>query len=264
MSKRHRHGSGVREVVNVQVSELVHTTGLTRTTKCRRCGRRYNEQEALERFAGMADDPFLTRKVLQELARQYQTPRIHEVVCGECALDLAEQARAEVEWTDPRGYFILTPDQERYGREMEGVATVPRRSRETTTMTDIDTAATSESTDATSNGAAPEGGEQTFPAAAPKTTSRDTVLAAFPLGALVEVATKGSDWVGQQGTIVEPIEKRGAWYAQVELTVSSTGRRFAAKTVPMRPKSLQAIDAFRPEPVKAEPAAAAASTDEPF
>jgi hypothetical protein len=97
----------------------------------------------------------------------------------------------------------------------------------------------------------------TTPAQPAKVTSKEMLEEKFPMGTLVEVSTKGSDYTKQQGEVTGYEEKRGAWYVGVDIKVNASGQRRAeAKGIVTRWQSLTKIDEYRPVPVSAQTAAA--------
>jgi len=108
------------------------------------------------------------------------------------------------------------------------------------------------------------------PAAPPKPTAAEleaqkvaALAEQWPNGTLVEVTTKGSDYVGQQGQVAGIEARRGVPYVLVSVEVYSTGRRREGdkiKQALVRASSISKIDSYKEAP--AAPAAPEAPAEE--
>jgi len=233
----------------------------TRYHRCKECGKQYNETDALERFANMADDPLLVKQVLQVLAKRYGT-NIQAYVCGECALTLAANARDAVTWQpDQRGHYVLSPTEEQYGRDTgQGeVITVARRVNEKEHTVAPEQTETEQTenwdgvADAVTETEPIEAGTPEAAATEPaKETRAERLAREWPTGQLVEFVK--TEWKGGQGQITGVEDRRGVAYVAVDVEVYVNGRRRtgdAVKHVLIREDSVQAITEYRAEPAAA-------------
>jgi len=224
----------------VEYSEEYHSR-----YKCQEDGHRwFNPIEALETMAGFAYDPFVLEKVIRPLAKQYG-PLLQFEVCSECILRLVQIEREATEMKpDNKGHFILSPDDERYGRMEERTGSIMARgSRNTAT--------------------AEENATPAAPAAeaAPQVDKGAELLKEFPEGTLVEVTGKGNEFVNGQGRVLGVEEVRGTHYLQISVEVYANGKRREGDKVKVtrtRKTSVTKIDKYRDEPAAPAPAAPAA------
>jgi hypothetical protein len=89
----------------------------------------------------------------------------------------------------------------------------------------------------------------------------EAVAAEWPVGTKIEC--KGGDYPGNQGVVIDVIEKAMVPYPRVRLLVYGTGRRRPEGKQPvydMRTTSLIKIDEYKPEPQPAAPATPAPTT----
>jgi hypothetical protein len=184
--------------------------------------------------------------------------------------ETTEQVAPQTEWTTPANDAFAEPDQNWPTPEQEAAQTaestetlpdvpvaVADEPQEVLTMSEntIETAETGENTEATEPTATPA-----TPAQPAKVTSEEMLAEKFPVGTLVEVTTKGSDFSGQQGAVTGYAQKRGAWYVALDITVTATGvRRETPKSTTTRHQSLSRIDAYRDAPAPKVPAATPAA-----
>jgi len=71
----------------------------------------------------------------------------------------------------------------------------------------------------------------------------------FPVGTLVQVVTKGSEYVNQQGRVTGIVDKRGVNYLEVQLEVAASGvRKTKPRTGTMRGASVIKIGEYRDAP----------------
>ena len=218
----------------------------------------------------MADDPLLVTKVIRVLAQELKTTAIQFHVCGDCALKRADEAREAETWHAKGGYYVLDPDQERYGRFADtggGATTVARRTSKSATVTEEapevtqatetawDEAATSEPT--AEEAAAAEDAKTPAPTAQESRTAK--LREQFP--AETKVKLNASEYKNSYGTVLGIEERRGVGYPQVRIDTYANGRRREGdkvKTILTRAESLDVVDAYpevEPAPATTETAA---------
>jgi len=220
--------------------------------RCAECLRYYDPAQSMKQMANYTEDAFVLKTVIRPLAKAHGE-RLWEHVCGDCIVRLAQKERESVEWKpDQFGHYILSPDEERYGRmeERTGSIMASRGSNQNEAATA--SAPTETATPEQKGPTAAEKGAEDLKAKVEELGTQ------FPAGTKVKVTAKGSEFVGNYGSVESAIEKRGTPYVNVNVSHYASGKeRPTTKLFAMRAASIEKVDAF-PEYTAPAPAAPAA------
>jgi len=224
----------------------------------------------------MTHDPLLWNDVVARLVERYGE-RFWENACDECGLRLGDRARGDAEWMPGAdGYHILSETEEMYGREYPPPGRIRPLMARRNKNTEPEEATAVENSEQVYGeqpveygDATPEQSEVVEPTAEATeqpaeeskkvdVTNRTANLADEWLkGTKVRIATRGSDYVNQQGEVIGTVNKRGTNYLQVKLLVSGAGKLKAEehqRIVDVRDTSVEVINEFTVQQEPAKPA----------